>query len=168
MIYPANRVKISFLQLLPASATLKYYCEQMIAKLIHAYIESLPKDMVHKTDCKRSHKPKSSKNSISIDIEQYAHELWGVNLMCIKGVSDGALLRLLGELGHDFFTKFDSYKAFCCWANVTPDNKISGSKALSSKIPKRKKSGWTNIALVGKFSQMQQITSRILFPKNSS
>ena len=113
-------------------------CEQMIEKLIHSYLESLPKDMVHKTDCKRSNKPKSSKNSISIDIEQYAHVFWGVNLMCIKGVSDGTLLRLLGELGHDFVTKFDSYKEFCCWANVTPNNKISGGKVLSSKIPKRK------------------------------
>jgi transposase len=113
-------------------------CEQMIEKLIHACLESLPKESVHKTECKRSNKPKSPKNSISIDIEQYVHEFWGVNLMCIKGVSDGTLLRLLGELGHDFVTRFDSYKEFCCWANVTPNNKISGGKILSSKIPKRK------------------------------
>jgi transposase len=113
-------------------------CDQMIEKLIHAYQESLPKTHVYKTACKRSNKPKSPKNSISIDIEQYAHELWGINLMCIKGVSDGTLLRLVGELGHDFVSKFNSYKEFCCWANVTPNNKISGGKILSSKIPKRK------------------------------
>ena len=113
-------------------------CDQMIEKLIRAYIDSLPKETVQKTACKRSNKSKSSKNSISIDIEQYAHELWGVNLMCIKGVSDGTLLRLVGELGHDFVLKFDSFKEFCCWANVAPNNKISGGKILSSKIPKRK------------------------------
>jgi transposase len=113
-------------------------CEHMIEKLIQDYIKSLPKEMVNKTVCKRSNKQKSPKNSISIDIEQYAHEFWGVNLMCMKGVSDSTLLRLVGELGHDFTTKFDSYKEFCCWANVTPNNKISGGKILSSKVPKRK------------------------------
>ena len=113
-------------------------CEKLIEKLILAYQASLPKEMVHNTECKRSEKPKSSKNSISFDIEQYTHVFWGVNLMCIKGVSDGTLLRLAGELGHDFVTKFNSYKEFCRWANVTPNNKISGGKLLSSKIPKRK------------------------------
>jgi hypothetical protein len=34
--------------------------------------------------------------------------------------------------------KFESYKEFCCWANITPNNKISGGKILSSKVPKRK------------------------------
>jgi hypothetical protein len=113
-------------------------CEKQIEKLIRSYIESLPIEMVHKNECKRSNKTKAPKNSISIDIEQYAHEFWGANLMCIKGISDGTLLRLMGEPGHDFVTKFDSYKEFCCWANVTPNNKISGGKILSSKIPKRK------------------------------
>ena len=44
----------------------------------------------------------------------------------------------MGELGHDFTDKFNSYKEFCCWANITPNNKISGGKLLSSKVPKRK------------------------------
>jgi hypothetical protein len=44
----------------------------------------------------------------------------------------------MGELGHNFTDKFNSYKEFCCWANVTPNNKISGGKLLSSKVPKRK------------------------------
>jgi hypothetical protein len=75
---------------------------------------------------------------VSIDIEGYAFQIFGVNLMRIPGIGDSALLKLVGELGHDFTDKFDSYKEFCCWANVTPNNKISGGKLLSSKIPKRK------------------------------
>ena len=58
--------------------------------------------------------------------------------MQIPGISDSALLRLMGKLGHDFTDKFESYKQFCCWCNLTPNNKISGGKLLSSKIPKRK------------------------------
>jgi hypothetical protein len=73
-----------------------------------------------------------------MDIEKYAFQLWSVNLMRIPGISDSALLWLTGELGHDFTDKFDLYKEFCCWCNLTPNNKISGGKLLSSKIPKRK------------------------------
>ncbi|WP_414703267.1 MULTISPECIES: hypothetical protein [unclassified Proteiniphilum] len=44
----------------------------------------------------------------------------------------------MGELGHDFTDKFESYKQFCCWCKLTPNNKISSGKLLSSKIPRRK------------------------------
>jgi hypothetical protein len=71
-------------------------------------------------------------------MEDYAYKIFGINLMYMKGISDGTLLRLVGELGHNFTDSFDSYKAFCCWANITPNNKISGGKILSSKVPKRK------------------------------
>lgn len=113
-------------------------CELQVEKLIIQYRKSLPVQEVHLTECLRSNKAKSTKNEISMDIEQYAHELWGVNLMRIPGISDASLFRLVGELGHDFVTKFISYKEFCCWDNLTPNNKISGGKLLSSKIPKRK------------------------------
>ena len=113
-------------------------CEKQVEKLILDYRKSLPEETVYKTECKRSDKAKSPKNPISIDIEQYTHEFWGVNLMRIPGIKDGSLFRLLGELGHDFVYKFDSCKDFCCWANVAPNNKISGGKLLSSKVPKRK------------------------------
>jgi len=36
--------------------------------------------------------------------------MWGVNLMRIPGISESTLLRLIGELGHDFTEKFDTYK----------------------------------------------------------
>ena len=58
--------------------------------------------------------------------------------MRIPGIKKGSLFRLVGELGHDFVSKFDTYKDFCNWANLAPNNKISGGKLLSSKIPKRK------------------------------
>ena len=112
--------------------------EKKVESLILKYKASLPQEMVHQTKCTRREKPESPKNKISIDIEQYAHELWGVNLMRIPGISKGSLFRLVGELGHDFVSRFNSYKEFCNWMNVVPNNKISGGKVLSSKIPKRK------------------------------
>ena len=112
--------------------------EKKAEALILKYKASLPQEMVHKNECKRCQKPESPKNKISIDIEQYAYVLWGVNLMRIPGIKKGSLFRLVAELGHDFVSKFDSYKDFCNWNNLVPNNKISGGKLLSSKIPKRK------------------------------
>jgi hypothetical protein len=112
--------------------------EKKVESLILKYKASLPQEMIRQTKCSRSEKQESPKNKIHIDIEQYAYELWGVNLMRIPGISKGSLFRLVGELGHDFVSRFNSYKEFCNWMNVVPNNKISGGKVLSSKIPKRK------------------------------
>jgi hypothetical protein len=89
-------------------------------------------------ECPRIDKVKAKKNEISIDVEYYVFKLWGVNLMHIPGVKDTTLLKLIGELGVGFTSKFVSYKEFCSWANLTPNNKITGGKLLSSKVPKRK------------------------------
>lgn len=86
------------------------------------------------------HKRKKSaraKNAPKIDIEKYAYSLWGTNVFAIPGLKDGAALELIGELGHDFIDKFDTCEAFCSWCNLVPNNKISGGKILSSKLPRR-------------------------------
>lgn len=64
--------------------------------------------------------------------------LWGVNTMSITGMSAGSVLQLIGELGTDFVQKFDSPAKFCKWCNLVPNNKISGGKLISSRVPKRK------------------------------
>ena len=81
-------------------------CELQVKELIIQYQQSLSPTRVHKTECLRSNKVKSVKNAMSLDIEQYAHELWGINLMRIPGISDVSLFRMVGELGHNFVTKF--------------------------------------------------------------
>ena len=43
-----------------------------------------------------------------------------------------------GELGSGFTENFTSAKSFCKWCNLVPNNKISGCKLLSSKVPKQK------------------------------
>lgn len=80
----------------------------------------------------------TKKNRIHFDVERVAFELWGVNVMRMPGMSRGSLLRLLGELGHDFTTKFVDVKHFVSWVNLVPNNKISSGALLSSKIPKKK------------------------------
>mgnify|MGYP001175054295 CR=1 FL=1 len=86
----------------------------------------------------RSNKQKQLHNDVGFDIEQYAYKLWGVNVMCIPGMSKNALLRLVSELGADFVEKFRDTGHFSSWANLVPDNRISGGQLLSSKVPRRK------------------------------
>lgn len=86
----------------------------------------------------RSEKRNTKKNLIGFDVEKAAYELWGVNVMRIPGMSRGSLMRLLGELGADFTDKFPTVKHFVSWANLVPNNKISGGALLSSKVPKKK------------------------------
>jgi len=112
-------------------------CDKEIQLIINEYKKRVIQDNQPK-ECLRSNKKKSAKNCVTIDIEAEAAQLWGVNLMRIDGISEGTVLNLLGELGHNFTDQFDSYKPFGRWCNVTPNNKISGGKLLSSHIPKRK------------------------------
>ena len=53
-------------------------------------------------------------------------------------MNKNSLLRLLSELGADFVSKFPDARHFASWANLVPNNKISGGQLLSSKVPKRK------------------------------
>jgi len=42
----------------------------------------------------------------------------------------------MSEIGPDGFNKFKSSKEFVSWLRLAPNNKISGGKVLSSKVPK--------------------------------
>lgn len=56
--------------------------------------------------------------------------------MKIEGVSHATILTLMSEVGPDGFTKFPTAKHFTSWLRLAPNNKISGGKVLSNKIPK--------------------------------
>lgn len=84
-----------------------------------------------------SGKQPKKKNAVGFDIERLSSVVWGVNLAGIDGVSGLTVLLLMGELGHDFTSKFKDAAHFCSWCNLAPKDKVSGGKILSSKIPKR-------------------------------
>jgi transposase len=110
-------------------------CDSKISEIATQYAAMVD---APKAELLRSKKYNAKKNLIGFDIEKAAFDLWGVNVMRVPGMSRGALLRLFGELGQDFTTKFTDVKHFVSWANLVPNNKISGGALLSSKVPKRK------------------------------
>ena len=56
--------------------------------------------------------------------------------MAIEGVSHSTVMALMSEVGDEGFRKFTTAKQFTSWLRLNPNNKISGGKVLSSKIPK--------------------------------
>ncbi len=56
--------------------------------------------------------------------------------MKIEGLSHATILTIMSEVGPDGFKKFSTAKQFASWLRLAPNNKISGGKILSNKIPK--------------------------------
>jgi transposase len=56
--------------------------------------------------------------------------------MKIEGLSHATVLTIMSEVGPGGFNKFESAKQFASWLRLAPNNKISGGKILSNKIPK--------------------------------
>lgn len=113
-------------------------CEKEIEKLVKEYTSSLKQEADGAKQLVRCEKRQAEKNKITMDIESYAFDLWGVNVMRIPGMSASSVLRLVAELGENFIEKFADVKHFVSWANLVPNNKISGGKLLSSKVQKKK------------------------------
>jgi len=111
-------------------------CDKQIDKFIKEELRKSPeKNKLKTTD--KPHK-RQNKNAISIkNFNQVAYQYFGgVDLMAIEGLSHATVLSIMSEIGPDGFIKFGTSKQFVSWARLAPNNKISGGKVLSSKIPK--------------------------------
>lgn len=111
-------------------------CDQQIESLLARYVSQIDNEGAKQLE--RVKKRRSQKNAVAVDMEMYAHMIWGTNVMAIPGMSTNSMLQLVAELGHDFTDKFDTCAKFCKWCNVVPNNKVTGGKLVSSYIPKRK------------------------------
>ena len=82
-------------------------------------------------------KQMKGKNQIRVPIQKMAYKLFGVDLMSIPGVSVNTLFTFISEVGMDIH-KFETAKAFASWLRLSPNNKITGGKVVSSRTPKGK------------------------------
>jgi transposase len=89
------------------------------------YIEAKPYKRVNKNTPK------------NIDLNLMSYQYFeGVDLMAIEGMSHATILSLISEVGLDGLKKFPTGNHFASWLRLAPNNKISGGKILSSKVPK--------------------------------
>lgn len=111
-------------------------CDKMIACFIKEYLKKTPEKLKLKTTDK-PHK-RINKNAPGIrDFNQVAYRYFnGVDLLAIEGLSHATVLAIMSEIGVEGFSKFKSSKEFVSWLRLAPNNKISGGKLLSSKVPK--------------------------------
>ena len=110
-------------------------CDHKIVELLMAYAAVMNTDMSRLV---KSKKAICKKNAVDFDVEKYGYAIWEINPMSIPGLIAGSVLQLIGELGHNFVDKFDTPEKFCKWCNIVPNNRISGGKLISSRVPKRK------------------------------
>jgi len=92
---------------------------------------SKPNDSAPQTRKPRSYKTKKG-NALYFEVNTYLKSLTGCDLTKIPGVDGNTALKLLGEIGLDM-KQWKSEKHFASWLGLSPENKISGGKQLSSK-----------------------------------
>jgi len=111
-------------------------CDKQINTFVKSQINSNPEKKKLKTENK-SHK-RINKNTVkNLDLNQASYQYFGgVDLMRIEGLSHSTVLTIMSEIGHDGFAKFETAKQFASWLRLAPNNKISGGKILSNRIPK--------------------------------
>jgi len=110
-------------------------CDAEIEKMLTQQINNDDDKRQHFVD-KKVHKRINKNTPRNIDINLLSYQYFeGVDLLAIEGVSYSTVLTLMSEVGNGIH-KFETAKQFASWCRLTPNNKISGGKVLSSRIPK--------------------------------
>ena len=84
-----------------------------------------------KKDLPPSKKPKT-KSSPKFDVRGELYQMTGVDLTQIDGLNENSVLKILSETGVDV-SAWPTEKHFSSWLGLSPGNKITGGKILSSK-----------------------------------
>lgn len=71
-------------------------------------------------------------NALTFDVRTSLYKVLGMDLTQIHGIGPSLALKLISECGTDM-TRWPSSKHFTSWLCLSPGNKISGGKMLSSR-----------------------------------
>jgi len=117
-------------------------CDQQISQFFSKELAQTNLEALQDKPFKRD-----NKNSIKqVDLNKVSYQYFGgVDLYQIPGVSHSTILSIMSEIGPGGFKMFPTAKHFASWLRLAPNNKISGGKTLSNRIPKG--SGRLKIAL---------------------
>lgn len=111
-------------------------CDIEIEKMLNDTIDNDDNKKQHYIE-KKTYKKVNKNTPKNIDLNLMAYQHFeGVDLMAIEGMSYSTILSLISEVGVDGIKRFSTAKHFASWLRLAPNNKISGGKVLSSKIPK--------------------------------
>jgi len=111
-------------------------CDKEIEKALKLFLKNNPENKKLKFNS-NPYKRKNKNAPLVKDFEKKAFQFFGgVDFMAIEGVSHATVLSIMSEIGRSGFEKFQSAKHFASWLRLAPNNKISGGKVLSNKLPK--------------------------------
>jgi transposase len=81
---------------------------------------------------------KREKNDPAYDLRTLLFQCCGVDLMQIPGLKVLSVQSIFSETGVDLRSRFPSAKHFCSWLGLTPNNRVSGGRILSSKTNQKR------------------------------
>ena len=111
-------------------------CDREIERMLNEQINSSDNKREHYID-RKAYKRVNKNTPKNIDLNLMSYQYFeGVDLFAIEGISHSTVLSLMSEVGLEGLKKFSSAKQFSSWLRLSPNNKISGGKVLSSRIPK--------------------------------
>lgn len=111
-------------------------CDKMIEKTLNEIIDNDDQKKQHSIEAK-SYKRVNKNTPKDIDLNLKSYQMFeGTDLLAIEGMSYSTVLALMSEVGIEGIRKFPSAKHFTSWLRLAPNNKVSGGKILSSKVPK--------------------------------
>ncbi len=77
-------------------------------------------------------KKRNQKNAPRFDVQSHLYRMTGVDLTRIDGVDAYTALKVVSEIGTDL-TRWESAGHFASWLGLSPDNRITGGRIISSK-----------------------------------
>ncbi len=77
-------------------------------------------------------KKRNQKNAPRFDVQGQLYRMTGVDLTRIDGVDAYTALKVASEVGTDM-TKWPTAKHFAAWLGLSPNNRITGGRVMSSK-----------------------------------
>ena len=77
-------------------------------------------------------KKRNQKNAPRFDVQGQLYRMTGVDLTRIDGVDGFTALKVISEIGTDM-TKWPTAKHFASWLGLSPNNRITGGRVMSSK-----------------------------------
>ena len=114
-----------------------FICDQ---KIEQALIELNPVQLEHKGSDK-DQEPKSGQprtyrtnggNALYFNPLEHLESILGVDVTKIPGIEGNLAVKILSEIGTDM-KRWKSEKHFASWLGLSPENKVSGGKRMSSK-----------------------------------
>ena len=110
-------------------------CDMEIEKQLIVQIASKNEGLIH--DFSKVKRKATAKHKVPFNLTAYLKEILAVDVTEVCGISEINALTILSEVGKDM-TKWKTEHHFTSWLGLAPNTKISGGKAISSKIMKKK------------------------------